>query len=68
MEEFCDTVENADMQREMLRALRGKAPARRFQEVVAGLKLGLEWESYRFEALRDLVEEWCEEQGITVAP
>ena len=64
MEEFCDSVENADIQREMLRALRGKAAARRFQEVVHAFKLGLAWQTYRLEALRDLIEEWCEEQGI----
>ncbi len=67
MEEFCESLEHADLQREILKVLRGKTPRKRFEDLVRRLKLSAVWASYRRESLKILAEEWCEEQGLPVA-
>ena len=64
MDEFIDTVENEDYQRQLARSIQGGGAFRRFKDVAGDLGLLETWYAYRGEAYKRTAKEWCEANGI----
>jgi Uncharacterised protein family (UPF0158) len=64
MSNFCRTIEDKVAREDLLRALRGRNTARTFGDALRRRKLEEGWSDFRSSAMRDLVREWFEAQGI----
>ena len=63
MQEFASGLANADARDELLAAIRGSRPFRRFKDSCHRLGLRGEWHSYRTTALEELVADWLRDHN-----
>jgi hypothetical protein len=67
MQEFCLEVKRDNIRAALLGAIRGAHPFRRFKEQIGNHNLGEEWNRFRRQAFGEIMREWCEENGISIA-
>jgi len=67
MADFCDQIEQNDTRATFLRSIRGSHVFRRFKDQLTNFGLWDEWHRFRRQAFGDIMREWCEENGITLA-
>ena len=64
MERFCFSMENDDLQKELLNALRGGGAFSRFKDTIHRREIQDDWYSYRNEALKRIAADFLEMEGI----
>ena len=64
MEQFCASVEDADIRDDLCDAIRGRGAFRRFKDRVQVYGIAEAWYRYRDEALREIAMAWCEAHGL----
>jgi hypothetical protein len=64
MTEFCYTIENAEVQEEMLYQLHGSGAFRRFKNNLFKYNLSEKWYQYRQYKLESIAEEWLMQNHI----
>jgi hypothetical protein len=64
MERFCRSIENVDLQQELLHAIRGGGAFRRFKNIVHRRAVQDDWYGYRNNALKRIAADCLEEEGI----
>jgi hypothetical protein len=64
MERFCDSVADPALGKMLNSAIRGGGAFRRFKEMISEYELVNQWYEYREEALREILIDWCENNGI----
>jgi hypothetical protein len=67
MQEFCLQVKRDNIRAALLGAIRGAHPFRRFKEQIGNHNLWEEWNRFRRQAFGEIMREWCEENGISIA-
>jgi hypothetical protein len=67
MNEFCHQVKRDNIRAALLRAIQGGHPFRRFKEQTGNHNLWEEWNRFRRQAFGEIMREWCEENGISIA-
>jgi Uncharacterised protein family (UPF0158) len=67
MQEFCLEVKRDNIRAALLGAIRGVHPFRRFKEQIGNHALWEEWNRFRRQAFGEIMREWCEENGISIA-
>ncbi len=67
MQEFCLEVKQDHIRAALLGAIRGAHPFRRFKEQIGNHNLWEEWNRFRRQAFGEILREWCEENGISIA-
>jgi Uncharacterised protein family (UPF0158) len=67
MADFCDQIERNDTRATFLRSIRGSHVFRRFKDQLTNFGLWDEWHRFRRHAFGEIMREWCEENGITLA-
>lgn len=68
MEDFCYSVENPEMQHELLQAIQGKGAFGRFRTLIYAFKIELDWYSFRTQALVDLATAFCKDHHLNYSP
>jgi len=64
MRNFCLSLEDEDMQEDLLDAIHGRGAFRMFKDRIHRLGIAEDWYKYRREALREIAIEWCQANGI----
>ena len=64
MKEYCHSIEDEDISRELSYSLRGSGAFRRFKDTIQHLNIADNWYAYREKALRNIAIEWCEENKV----
>ena len=64
MERFCRSIENDDLQHELLHAIRGGGAFRRFKNTVHRRVIQDDWYGYRDNALKRIAADFLEVEGI----
>ena len=64
MEDFADTIENAQKRERLFRALNGRRPFRHFKDTLDYTGLTEKYFSFRALAYLDIAKAWCEENAI----
>jgi hypothetical protein len=64
MEEFSLQVKKASIQNNLLHAIHGNHPFRRFKDQIANHDLWEEWNRFRRRALGEILSDWSEENGV----
>ena len=64
MERFCFMLEDEDLGRELLSAIKGSGAFRRFKDCVHRHGIADQWYKYREDAIEKFAIEWLEEKGI----
>ena len=67
MAEFCDQIQQNETRARFLRSIRGSHAFRRFKDQLTHSGLWDEWHKFRRQAFGEIMREWCEENGITLA-
>jgi len=65
MEDFCSLVEDEMMSNVLFSAIRGSGAFRRFKDIINIYNLKDSWYQFRYEALKKIAIQWCEENGIS---
>jgi hypothetical protein len=64
MEEFCVSLPDHKLQDSMCQAIRGKGAFQRFKTNIRRYNLLADWDTYRMDALREKVIDWCNDNNI----
>lgn len=64
MEDFIDTVDDAQIAKHLARAIRGSGAFRRFKETLYHFDIQERWFQYRAKAMKEFVIKWAEENDI----
>lgn len=64
MENFADTIENAQKRERLFRALNGRRPFRHFKDTLDYTGLTDKYYSFRALAYLEIAKAWCDENGI----
>ena len=64
MDDFCYRVEDQGVSNRLLDLIKGRGAFRRFKDEVYRLGIQEDWFSFRDEALKRCVADWCEAKGI----
>ena len=64
MEEFIDTIHNANVAQQLARAIRGCGAFRYFKDTLAQHDLLDDWYLYRMEAMKQFAIEWAEDNDV----
>lgn len=64
MESFCDSVADPALGKLLHSSIRGGGAFRRFKEMIREHKVEDKWYEFREEALREILIDWCENNGI----
>jgi hypothetical protein len=67
MADFCDQIERNDTRARFLGSIRGSHAFRRFKDQLTHSGLWDEWHRFRRQAFGEIMREWCEENGVTLA-
>jgi hypothetical protein len=67
MADFCDQLEQNEARAKFLGSIRGGHAFRRFKDQLTHFGLRDEWHVFRRQAFGEIMREWCEENGITLA-
>jgi len=68
MAEFSNQIKRDDIRVKFVDSIRGSGAFRRFKQQLAHFGLWDEWNRFRREAFGEFMREWCEENGIILAP
>jgi len=68
MERFCDSVADPALGKMLDSAIRGGGAFRRFKEMIREYELVDQWTEFREEALKEILIDWCENNGIDYEP
>jgi hypothetical protein len=66
MSEFCSEVKPDNVRANLLAAIRGSHPFRRFKEQIANHNLWEQWNRFRRHELGEIMRDWCEENDISL--
>ncbi|MDF2961936.1 MAG: hypothetical protein K0S39_3671 [Paenibacillus sp.] len=66
MEEFIGTLKNQNIREELYEAIQGRGVFRRFRDRIVEHAVDKQWYKYKENRIRDLVIDWCKEQGIEI--
>lgn len=64
MRRFCQTVENDELRRGLLRSIQGRGASMRIRSTVDAFGVAEEWNAFRNEALQEVAIDWLESHGI----
>lgn len=64
MEDFCRSLDDANLRDEMLNAISGRGAFRMFKDHIHRFNIADDWHQYRRAAFREIAIEWCEENGL----
>ena len=64
MERFCLSIDNDDLQDELLKAIRGSGAFRRFKGSIYRTEIQDDWFCYRNQALQNIAADFLEGEGI----
>ena len=64
MENFCDSIEDENLQEKFFIAINGKGAFRRFKDTAYRHDLLDNWYEFKMQALKKKAIEWCEENDI----
>lgn len=64
MRRFCQTVENDEVRRGLLRGIQGRGASMRIRSMVDAFGVVEEWSAFRAEALQAIAIDWLESHGI----
>jgi len=64
MENFCLSLEDDRLSKEMYSAIKGHGAFRRFKDSIRQHGIEDEWYSFKSNALREIAVAWCERNGI----
>lgn len=64
MEDFCESIEDAEMCDTFCDLIQGSGAFRRFKDALYHYGIEKDWYSYRDEAYKEIAIEWCRENGI----
>ncbi len=64
MEDFCYSIDDDHICESLLQAIKGKGAFRRFKEEIQRFKIVQDWYSYRDQAIREIVKQWCEDHQV----
>lgn len=67
MDDFCHQVEQKDTRERLLGSIHGSHAFRRFKDRLTDFGLWEEWHRFRRQAFGEIMREWCEENGVTLA-
>jgi len=68
MRGFADSVRSRRLQEELLDAIHGRGAFRMFKSTIHRHRIEKDWYAFRNEALREIAEEWCEENEVKWVP
>ena len=66
MVEFCDSIENDRISKQLSNSLNGRGAFRRFKDTAIRLNVENKWYDFRDEALKKIAVEWSEDNGIEI--
>ena len=66
MNEFSESIRNHSLREELLETIQGAGAFRIFKSAIRRHHIEQEWYDFRAQALRDIAEEWCEDNGVAV--
>jgi len=64
MEDFCGSVKNDRVSNALYSAIQGRGAFRRFKDAICRYGVEDDWYKFRYEALKDIAIQWCEENEI----
>jgi len=64
MERFCLSIADSVLGKMLHSAIKGAGAFQRFNDMIREHKLLEQWHEFREEALREILVDWCETQGI----
>jgi len=64
MEDFCWSIEDAEMRETLCNLIKGSGAFRRFKDAIKDFGIENDWYKYRDDALKQIAIEWCQEHGI----
>ena len=64
MEDFCYSVEDDNIQAELLNNIRGSGAFRRFKDTIYRHEITDDWYDFRDEAFKEIAKEWLDGYGI----
>ncbi|TNJ38958.1 hypothetical protein FGF66_06760 [Chlorobaculum thiosulfatiphilum] len=67
MRRFCQTVENDELRRGLLRSIQGRGASMRIRSTVEAFGVAEAWSAFRDKALRAIAIDWLEKQEISYA-
>ena len=67
MNDFCHQIRREDIRSQLLRAIQGNHAFRRFKDKIADQNMWEEWNRFRRRAFEEIIRDWCEENGISLA-
>jgi hypothetical protein len=68
MRDFCGSVEDDEIREEFFRAIAGRGAFRWFKDRIHHYGLQKRWYTFREEAIKQELADWCEANGITCDP
>ena len=68
MRRFCQTVENDELRRGLLRSIQGRGASMRITSAVEAFGIAEEWSAFRNKALKDIAIEWLEKHELDSYP
>lgn len=68
MAAFSNQIKREDIRLKFVDSIRGSGAFRRFKQQLDHFGLWDEWNTFRREAFGEFMREWCEENGIAIAP
>ncbi|MNI47731.1 hypothetical protein D3C73_1022640 [compost metagenome] len=66
IEEFIGTLKDQKIREEIYGAIQGRGAFRRYKDRIVEYGVDKQWYKYKESKLKELVIEWCKEQGIEV--
>jgi hypothetical protein len=66
IEEFIGTLKDQNIREELYEAIQGKGAFRRFKDRIVEQDVDKQWYKYKESKIRELVIEWCKEQGVEI--
>ncbi|RXK82132.1 hypothetical protein EST62_11255 [Chlorobaculum sp. 24CR] len=67
MRRFCQTVENDELRRGLLRSIQGRGASMRIRSTAEAFGVSEAWSAFRDKALRAIAIDWLEKQEISYA-
>lgn len=64
MEDFCNSIDNPDVQAELIKAIQQKKVFSHFKRLVAEFNLAEQWTAHRHEQLKEIAIDFCNEYGL----
>lgn len=64
MENFCFSLDNDEIARSLLQAIRGSGIFSRFNNCIHRYGVADDWFKYRYNSMKKIVIDWCEENNI----